>query len=399
MLHVVGAGLAGLAASVAAARAGRRVVLYEASDHAGGRCRSFFDQTLGIVIDNGTHLVMDVNRTAVDFARAVGGLPHMRQGKPIFPFADIATGKRWTLTPWALGSRPLDLLKAVGAFGIDDDATTALTLGKTKTFATIWDPLCVAALNTKSEQASAKLFAQLLRMALKRGLSSLNPWIFPDGLSAALVEPAVTTLRQLGADLHFNQRLRAVESDALIFDGRRIQLHDEDRVILALPPWTARTLFPHLPEAATRSIVNGHFLLDSPPDLPGGMPWLGLTGGLGQWVSVRDRLLSVTISAAEDVVEDDAQAIARTLWRELSPLIGDNAARLPPFRIVKEKRATLAHTPGQVAARPGASTPYPNMVLAGDWLKSPWPCTIEAALISGAAAASEACRSPKPLSF
>ena len=74
MLHVVGAGLAGLAASVAASQAGWPVTLHEATDHAGGRCRSYFDPALNTTIDNGTHLVMDVNRTAIEFARAVAAL-------------------------------------------------------------------------------------------------------------------------------------------------------------------------------------------------------------------------------------------------------------------------------------------------------------------------------------
>jgi hypothetical protein len=387
MLHVVGAGLAGLAASVAATRAGCPVTLHESTDHAGGRCRSYYDQALGLVIDNGTHLVMDVNQTALSFARAVGGLPFMEQGEPTFPFIDIATGQSWTLSPWALIRRPFDLLRAVGTLGLSSSTTVHESLGNTKSYASIWDPLCVAALNTKSEEASAALFAKLLRMALKQGLSSLNPWIFPSGLSAAFIDPAMETLRNNEVELRFNHRLKSVEPTALIFDDERIALEPNDRVILALPPWAAKDIFPDLPILPTRSIVNGHFLLNTPPTLPGGMPWLGLTGGVGQWVSVRDKLVSVTISAAEAVVGEDAQTIATSLWQELAPHLGEDAKTLPLYRIIKEKRATLAHTPDQVCNRPNSSTPYPNMVLAGDWLKSSWPCTIEAALISGLSAA------------
>ena len=387
MLHVVGAGLAGLAAAVAAAKAGLAVTLHEATDHAGGRCRSFFDPSLKWDIDNGTHLVMDVNRTALDLARAVGGMDQMRQGQPIFPFVNVATGQRWTLTPWALGRRPLDLLRAVGAFGLGDDTTVHQSLGATETFDTIWDPLNVAALNTASDQASAKLFAKLLRMALKRGLSSLNPWIFPLGLSAAFVSPALDTLRRLDVKIQFNHRLRAVESEALIFDDACVELGRDDRVILALPPWAAREMFPHLHQLDTRAIVNGHFLLDQAPALPGAMPWLGVTGGLCQWVSVRDRLLSVTVSAADPVAGSDAETLGRRMWQELAPHLNLSADPPPPFRIIKEKRATIAHTPAMVALRPEPYCPFPTMMFAGDWLASPWPCTIEGALLSGLNAA------------
>ena len=388
MLHVVGAGLAGLAASVAATQAGWPVTLHESTDHAGGRCRSFHDPSLNTVIDNGTHLVMDVNQTAIAFARTVGGIGHMHQGRPHFPFINLSTGQHWTLSPFALARRPLDLLKAVGAFGLAPHTTVAQSLARTKTYHTIWDPLNVAALNTSSDQASAQLFAQLLRMALKQGLSALNPWVFPQGLSAAFVEPALHWLRNHNAKISFNHRLRAVEHDALIFDDQRIQLSPEDRVILALPPWIAHGLFPDfVPQLETRSIVNGHFQMDRPVTLPGGMPWLGITGGLGQWISLRDGMISVTISAAEAVVQDDAQSIAQTLWHELSPHLNLPLAPIPPHKIIKEKRATLAHTPDQIVKRPPPTTPYSSMILAGDWLASPWPCTIEAAIASGLQAA------------
>ena len=387
MLHVIGAGLAGLSAAVAAAKAGLPVTLHEATDHAGGRCRSFYDPALNWTIDNGTHLVMDVNRAALNFAHAVGGQAQMQKGRPYFPCIDVANGQRWTLTPWALGRRPLDLLRAIGAFGLEETTTVSQSLARTKTFDTIWDPLNVAALNTASDQASAKLFAQLLRMALKRGLSSLNPWIFPAGLSAAFVDPAIETLRQTDAIIQFNHRLRAVEPDSLIFDNECIQLSHDDRVILAVPPWVAKDLFPHLPALETRAIVNGHFLLDNAAPLPGNMPWLGLTGGLGQWVSVRDRLISVTVSAADAVAQNDAASLARQMWQELAPYLNRPADQIPPCRIIKERRATIAHSPQMVALRPEPFCPYPNMVFAGDWISSPWPCTIEAAILSGLHAA------------
>ena len=111
-------------------------------------------------------------------------------------------------------------------------------------------------------------------------------------------------------------------------------------------------------------------------------------------MSARGCLLSVTVSAAEDVVTQDSAAIANSLWRELAPLLKLSPDQTPPHRIIKEKRATLAHTPVQVGLRPDALTPHPNMILAGDWIKSPWPCTIEAAIISGLSAARQALGAP-----
>src|SRR5271165_6383018 len=99
-VHVVGAGLAGLAAAVALAGNGRSAVLYESAPHAGGRCRSYFDAELGCRIDNGNHLLLAGNRAALDYLERIGALGSL-EGPPeaVFPFVDAATGERWTVRP------------------------------------------------------------------------------------------------------------------------------------------------------------------------------------------------------------------------------------------------------------------------------------------------------------
>lgn len=99
-VHVVGAGLAGLAAAVRLTVAGRSVQLHEAAPHAGGRCRSYFDAELGCRIDNGNHLLMAGNRGAIDYLEQIGALGSV-EGPPgaIFPFVDAATKERWTVRP------------------------------------------------------------------------------------------------------------------------------------------------------------------------------------------------------------------------------------------------------------------------------------------------------------
>src|SRR6266404_5492128 len=128
IVHIVGAGLAGLAAAVRLAGAGRKVVLHEASGHAGGRCRSYFDTELGCRIDNGNHLLLSGNHAALDYLERVGALGTLEgPSKAIFPFIDAATGQRWTVEPnrgpvpwWILqenrrvpGSRATDYLAAL----------------------------------------------------------------------------------------------------------------------------------------------------------------------------------------------------------------------------------------------------------------------------------------------
>jgi hypothetical protein len=132
-----------------------------------------------------------------------------------------------------------------------------------------------------------------------------------------------------------------------------------------------------------RPIVNIHYKFAAPAVLPGGMPLLGLVGGTAQWLFVRGNILSVTISAGEREVDQPAEALAETVWRDIAKALALGAAPPPPCRVVKEKRATFAQTPAQVAKRPKAAAGPRHLVLAGDWTDTGLPATIEGAIRSG----------------
>ena len=99
-VHIVGAGLSGLAAAVGLVGTGRQIILHELAPHAGGRCRSYFEPALGITIDNGNHLLLSANHAALDFLKAIGSEDKLAAGdEAAFAFADLATGERWVLRP------------------------------------------------------------------------------------------------------------------------------------------------------------------------------------------------------------------------------------------------------------------------------------------------------------
>ena len=121
--------------------------------------------------------------------------------------------------------------------------------------------------------------------------------------------------------------------------------------------------------------------------LPGGQVFLGLIGKDAQWLFSRGDVLSVTISAATDYVDRPNWEIANQIWTEITSILGQNMGRMPPWRVIKERRATIAQTPDVAARRPGTETILPNLFLAGDWTDTGLPATIESSVQSGFAAA------------
>ncbi len=132
-----------------------------------------------------------------------------------------------------------------------------------------------------------------------------------------------------------------------------------------------------------RAIVNAHFRIDPPPDQP---PILGVLNAMTEWLFAFPGRLSVTISAGDRLLSTPREELAQSIWQEIAAITG-LAAALPPWQIVRERRATFAATPEQDALRPQARTRWANLVLAGDWTNTGLPATIESAIRSGDRAA------------
>jgi squalene-associated FAD-dependent desaturase len=405
MIHIIGAGLAGLAAAVRLTRLGRRVVVHEATGFAGGRCRSYHDAGLGMVIDNGNHLLLSGNRAALAFLRDIGAERELI-GPPAaaFDFIDLASGERWTLRlsegrwPWWIfdphrrvpGTRALDyfqfgkLLWPPAGKPVGEVIACAGPL-----YARLVEPLLLAALNIEPPQGSAKLAAAIIRETLAAGGAACRPLIARDGLGATLIEPALSGLARNGAVIRFGHQLHALQfSDqaiaALDFGNERIALEAGEAVILAVPPYAATSLVPDLEAPSQfRAIVNAHFRLDPPPGQP---PILGVLNATTEWIFAFPGRLSVTISAGDRLIDTPREALARTIWNEVKAATG-LSAELPPWQIVRERRATFAATPAQDARRPGPKTKWRNLFVAGDWTNTGLPATIEGAIRSGNRAA------------
>ncbi len=404
-VHIVGAGLAGLSAAVQLARRGVAVEVSEAAAQAGGRCRSYFDPQLGLTLDNGNHLVLSGNTAVHAYLDAIGARDRLTgPDKAVFHWADLRTGDRWTLRPnegplpwWMFstkrrtpGTRAADhlsllpLMRPQPGRRVDEVLACGGAL-----WDRLLDPFLLAVLNTDAREGSAELAGAVVRETLAKGGAAYRPRIAEPTLSAAFVDPALETLVRLGAPVRLGRRLRRIvfEQDRatrLVFADGETPLGPVDTLLLATPAWVAADLLSELTVPTEhRAIVNAHFRLTPPTKAE---PLIGVIGGTVEWIFAFSDRISVTVSDADRLVDMDRQALAHLLWKDVAAVHG-LSDELPPWQVVKEKRATFAATPAQNALRPKALTRWTNVLLAGDWTATGLPSTIEGALRSGGHAA------------
>ena len=410
-VHVIGAGLAGLAAAVRLTSRGHQVTVYEGAGHAGGRCRSYFDDQLQRVIDNGNHLLMSANHEALSFLKTIGAEESLEgPDEAVFPFCDVRTGQHWRvepnrgLIPWWIfdknrrvpGTHPGDYL-SIGKFAfagagktVDDLVTRSHPL-----YETFFEPFTVAVLNTSTAKGAAPLLWNVLIRTFAKGADGCRPLVAREGLSQSFVDPALAFIQSNGGQIHFNQRLREIAFDGsnvsmLRFSKDDVPVDTDDHVILAVPPVPAQSALPGLTAPTEfNAIVNAHMKLP-PHNRPNEHQLLlGIIGGTADWIFRRGDIVSLTVSAADDLAEKTADEISDALWQDTAKALNLDVFDKPAIRIIKEKRATFAQTPDQVALRPKTKSAWRHLWLAGDWTDTGLPATIEGAITSGFRAADE----------
>lgn len=403
--HIIGAGMAGLSAAVELTRAGWDVALSDCAPRAGGRCRSYHDKALNLVIDNGNHFVFSGNQAVGRFLETIGTADALEgPAHADFAFHDIRDDSRWTLAvndgrfpAWVFDPKR----RTPGTGVIDHLALAKLVLARRGPttigdvisdrglfWERVVDPMMLAVLNCPPAQGSAWLAGRFLMESFARGGQACRTMVAMPTLDAVFVDPALAYVRERGTEPRFAARLRGLvtEGDRVtgLDYGAGVEPVGEAAVILAVPPWVAADLVPGLtvPDAFC-SILSAHFAYPPPQGAP---PITALIGATSQWVVCHGDRISVTISGADDVIDQDREDLARRIWGDICATLG-LTADLPRWQVVKEKRATFAATPEQDAKRPGTKTRWRNLFLAGDWTQTGLPATIEGALRSGANAA------------
>ena len=416
---VVGAGWAGLATAVELCRRGRTVTLLEAAATPGGRARSVEHE--GRTLDNGQHLLLGayrdtralLQRLGVDETQVFARLPlellmhdaahgdlHLRAGwmptrlhlaQALLGARGPTRGERWSsLIAAGRLSRPPPATHTVAQW-------LTATAQPQRLRRQVWEPLCLAALNTPPETASAMVFHRVLREALANAEQSAL-YIPSRPLGAILPEPALDFLRRHGADVRLGTRV-----NRLLVDGKQtggVELRGGERieaaeVVLACGPRAgARLLAPHdtLGEIAGRlqslellPIATLYLAFDGPARLA--PPMQGLLDEPLQWVFDRSLcgesgLIAGVISGPGGHMTLDNDTLIETATRQLRrtfPAWGD----VRTAWIVRERHATFAATPAAEALRPASRTPVRGLWLAGDHLATGLPATLEGAVRSG----------------
>lgn len=416
---VVGGGYAGMAAAAELADAGIDVTVFEAARTLGGRARRV--ELGGFRLDNGQHLMVGAYSETRRLLRKVGR-DNVRRilRRPLrLEFGDGFALRAATLPSplhlaWALARAPLSwherlaalrfmqALKASGFRLERDDSVTSLldaheqpeTLRRH-----LWEPLCLAALNTPVGKASAQVFANVLRDSLagpRAASDLLHPAV---DLSEMFPEPAAAFVAACGGSVRTSQPIRAVSPAAGGFEliGAS-EAGSFSHVVLAVAPYHLRPLLAELPELALLAqgvgnfryepIATAYFSYADTVRLP--TPMLGQVNGHAQWLFDRGQLSSQPgLIAAVISAEGPWQALSReALLLELRAEVEQHLKQPGPLRwsqLIVERRATFACTPG--LERPPTRTPVPGLLLAGDYVASDYPATIESAVRSGVAAA------------
>ena len=424
---VVGGGFAGLSAATALSERGVPVTLLEARPTLGGRATAFTDPGTGERVDNGQHVVIGGYRETFRFLRRVGSERHLflqpqltvdvieRSGRasrlkcPVLPAPLHLLGGLlgWKALTWRdrLAATRLSMIAGRGNDHSETVRAWLIRNGQTpRLIELLWEPLAVAALNQSIDEAAAAPFAAVLHrmFSVRREDSSLGLPTRP--IDELFADPSRTWIEQRGGEVQVNAPARIRTQPGLAVHVRDEERHA--RVVICAVPWYAlgevfvdrpAALEPIL-SAAERTpaspIVTVNLWFDRvvTPNM-----FVGLPGRTMQWVFDKRAIfgeasshLSVVCSAADAIVgQTNQQLIDLAVDEVRSALPGARAATLRRAVAVREKRATFSVAPG-MPARPGTQTAVPGLLLAGDWIDTGLPATIESAVVSGHRAAEAA---------
>jgi squalene-associated FAD-dependent desaturase len=389
-IAVVGAGYAGMAAAVTLAERGVPVTVFESGPVPGGRARRV--KTEGRDLDNGQHILigayrellrlMDLVRVPRDALRRMPLDLRYADGFRFRGALELLLPGRIPLRERVDAVRFLFALKRM-SFRLPEDVSVAALLAQYRQDGVlghyVWRPLCISALNTPPDRASAQVFATVLRDSLA-GPAGASDLLLPCvDLSRLFPEPAAAFVRDNGGELRTGVPVRDLGSLRAEFGA----------AIVAVGPHQLKALLPEpVPEYDYQPIYTCYLQYAEAVQLP--FPMLGLSSGVVQWAFDRATLtgerglIACVISAQGDHQQMTQEELAATCHRELTSAL--HGLPEPQWsRVIAEKRATIACDARARSAQFPAK--HEGLFFAGDYLDPEYPPTLEAAVRSGIRAA------------
>lgn len=409
-IAIIGAGWAGLTAACELAMQGVRVTVFEAGPNPGGRARGFARN--GLTLDNGQHILLGAYRETLSLMQRVGlreedcllrlplrlffpgqlDLATPRLPAPLHLLTGLLTAQGLSGTERWAALRLMTRLRLQNyRLALDGTVAELLAGQPEKLVRLLWEPLCLAALNTPIAHASAQVFLNVLRDSFTHARSDSDLLLPRTDLSSLFPAAAMQAIVSHGGEVRLVTRVSSVEAAP---DGITVNGEAFSHLVCAVAPHAVSGLLAHVPEMAEplamldqftyQPIATVYLQYPAATHLP--FPMLGMTGGYAQWVFDRGTLcgqpglLACVISAEGPHLSLGHEALAQAAHAELQALIGPLPA--PDWQqSIVEKRATFACTPH--LQRPAVATPHPRMFLAGDYTAGDYPATLEGAVRSG----------------
>ncbi len=415
---ILGGGFAGLSSAVYLTKAGFKVELIEASPKPGGRAYSLTDEETNTVIDNGQHILMGCYRETLDFFREINALDNLdfqkrlhinfvKENFKVYPLKAYPVFYPLNLIIGMLNYKALKLserLKLLSLF-VRMNFYSAKDLTKLSVYdwlekenqnenirKAFWEILSVGALNTNLKKASAKIFAHILKQIFFTGNKAASLILPKGGLTETYCLDAQKYIEEKEGKISFSEK-----AEKIIFNEDRIvkvltskrEIEDFDFVISALPLFALEKIVPGIKlltelQLSYSSILSIHIWLK---ENKLEKTFYGLINSKVHWIFNHGSHLTLVISDANDLIELSKEEIFELAAGELEKFISITKEEIRCYRVIKEKRATFVPSNEIIGKRPGAKTQFKNFFLAGDWIETGLPSTIESAVKSGKMAA------------
>lgn len=415
---IIGGGVAGLTAASILSSKKIAVTLIESSPKLGGRTYSFIDKETDTIIDNGQHIMMGCYKEALSFLKLIGAENNFHYQKNLL-LKIIDRNKNQFNLDASTSFYPFNLILAIknyNAFNFNDKISFILFLLRLPIISknslrkssvrewlenenqnidiikNFWEILCVGALNTNLEKASAFVFYEVLMQIFFKGNFASTIILPKYGLSESIIKPAISFIEKNdGAIIASeivrevfvkNQKIVLIKTDKMIYDNF-------DYIISAIPLYslekiiTKKTLGINL-ELEYSTIVNIHIWLK---DINLQEKFYGLLNSPLHWIFVKEKHINIVISDADYLADKSKEEIFKLVIDELIQYTSIVSEDILQYKIIKEKRATIVPAVDILNKRPDSRTPIKNFFLAGDWTNTGLSSTIESAVKSGRIAA------------